>query len=361
VIGVLEGTLLYLGTDQQLMAVPFDAKGHRITGTPVRLTEGGIQVGGAALSAEGTLAMAVAPQAFEVVLVDQRGQAEPLSTEHATYLIPRFSPDGRRVALSADFRGSASGWVLDLADRALIKLGFARNTTPSSLNWTSDGKRVVATSFSRRRVFWQAADAGDTVSMMTSLGDQQIIAASLSSDGRTLAYGVGQGLGRYDIVSGPAQGDTTVTPFAASAANEVSPRFSPDGKWLAYASDESGRYEVYARPFPGSGGRIQLSDAGGTEPVWSRDGRRLFYRAGRALLAVDLAAAGGALTVVRREKLFEGDFQSSADFGFPVQSYDVAPDGRRFVMARASGGGRTEIVIWTNWLRELKTRMANAR
>ena len=264
---MVDGTLLYLGTDQQLMGVAFDAGRHQISGNPVRLTEAGIQVGDAALAADGTLAMAVAPQALQVVLVDERGQAEPLSTEATTYLIPRFSPDGRRVALSADFRGSASVWVLNLADRALIKLGI-RNV-PSSLNWTSDGRRVVATLLSRRSVFWQAADAGDTASVLATLGDREVIAASLSPDQHTLALGVGQGLGRFDIITRSVQGDTTVTPFAASAANEVSPRYSPDGKWLAYASDESGRYEVYARPFPGSGGRVQISDAGGR----SRSGR----------------------------------------------------------------------------------------
>ena len=105
---------------------------------------------------------------------------------------------------------------------------------------------------------------------------------------------------------------------------------------------------------------MQLSDAGGTEPVWSRDGRRLFYRAGRAMMAVDLTP-GTVLTVARRQRLFEGDFQSSDDLGLPVQTYDVAPDGRHFVMGRASGGARAEIVIWTNWLGELKSRMANAR
>jgi serine/threonine protein kinase len=356
-LGIAAGTLLYLGTDNQLYAVPFDAKQNRISGTPVRLTEEGIQVERAALARDGTLAMAVAPQVLEVVLVDEQGRAEPVYSEPTTRLIPRFSPDGRRIAMSADFRGTPSAWVLNLADRTLVKLGFPH--MPSSLNWTADGGRVIGTSLTSW-VYWQPADAGDTVSVLLRVAGRQVVAASLAPDQRTLALAAGQELSRFDIVSRSVQGDTTVFSLAASAANEVSPRFSPDGKWLAYASDESGRYEVFARPVPGPGSRVQLSDAGGTEPVWSRDGRRLFYRVGRSMMAVDLTP-GTVLTVAGRQRLFEGDFQSSADFGFPVQTYDVSPDGRRFVMARASGGTRAEIVIWTNWLRELKTRMANAR
>ena len=356
-IGIAAGTLLYLGTDNQLLAVPFDAKRNRITGTPIRLTEGGIQVERATLARDGTLAMAVAPQVLEVVLVDDQGRAEPLSSEPTTRLIPRFSPDGRRIAMSADFRGTPAAWVLNLADRALLKLGFPH--MPPSLNWTADGGRIIGTSLTSR-VYWQSADAGDTVSVLLRIADRQVIAASLAPDQRTIALATGQELSRFDIVSRSVQGDTAVSSLAASAANETSPRFSPDGKWLAYASDESGRYEVFARPVPGPGSRVQLSDAGGTEPVWSRDGRRLFYRVGRSMMAVDLAP-GAVLTVARRQRLFEGDFQSSDDFGFPVQTYDVSPDGRHFVMGRASGGARAEIVIWTNWLRELKTSMANAR
>jgi len=356
-LGVAAGTLLYLGTDNQLFAVPFDAKQNRITGKPIRLTEEGIQVERATLARDGTLAMAVAPQVLEVVLVDERGRAEPLSSEPTTRLIPRFSPDGRRIALSADFRGTPSAWVLNLADRALLKLGFPH--MPSSLNWTADGGRVIGTSLTSW-VYSQPADAGDTVSVLLRVAGRQVVAASLAPDQRTLALAAGQELSRFDIVSRSVQGDTAVSSLAASAANETSPRFSPDGKWLAYASDESGRYEVLARPFPGPGSRVQLSDGGGTEPVWSRDGRRLFYRVGRSMMAVDLTP-GPVLTVARRQRLFEGDFQSSDDFGFPVQTYDVSPDGRHFVMGRASGGARAEIVIWTNWLRELKARMATAR
>ena len=356
-LGLAAGALLYLGTNNQLFAVPFDAKKNRITGTPIRLTEEGLRVERASLAWNGTLAMAVARDAFEVVLVDEQGRAEPLSTELTTRLVPRFSPDGSRIALSADFRGTSTAWVLNLADRTLLTLGMP--FTPSSLEWTADGRRILGASLTSR-VFWQATDGSDTVSQLLRVENRQVIGLSLAPDQRTLALAVGQARSRFDIVSRSLQGDTTSSSVATSAANEGAPRFSPDGKWLAYTSDESGRYEVFARSASGPGSRVQLSDAGGTEPVWSRDGRRLFYRAGRAMMAVDFAP-GAVLTVARRQRLFEGDFQSSDDLGLPVQTYDVSPDGRHFVMGRSSGGTRAEIIIWTNWLQELKARMANAR
>ena len=123
-------------------------------------------------------------------------------------------------------------------------------------------------------------------------------------------------------------------PLLPSPADEIAPALPPDGRWLAYASNESGRYEIYVRPFPGMGARYAVSLDGGTEPVWSRRGNELFYRSGPKLFAADVRL-GGAFEVLRRTLLFSnGDYE-----GDPThQGYDVAPDGAHFVMVRRLGG-----------------------
>jgi serine/threonine-protein kinase len=352
-IGVLDGILLYIGTDQHLRAVAFDAKHHRVSGAPVSLGEG--RVDRASLATDGTLAMTVESVALEVVLVDEKGMSRTLLPDHATRLIVRYSPDGRRVALAGDLRGVPGVWVLDPASGALVKLGLRAGP---GLEWSQDSHRVLAID-DYDRVIWQAADASDTVATMGRAGVPKGRTLSLSPDQRTLAVGVGDAGGEFDIVTMQV-GDTTKERFAGSKANEVLPKFSPDGRYLVYVSDESGRYEVYARPFPGPGPRVQLSDDGGTEPIWARDGRRVFYRAGRAMMVAHLQPGPG-LAVARHERLFEGDFVSSNFFGIPALSYDVAPDGHHFLMTRAVGGAGPEVVVWTNWLPELKARMARER
>jgi hypothetical protein len=144
--------------------------------------------------------------------------------------------------------------------------------------------------------------------------------------------------------------DKKVQPFQAMPCNEIAPRFSPDGRWLAYASDESGRYEIYAQPFPGLGGKSQVSTEGGTEPVWARNGE-LFYRSGEKMMVVEtntrMNFSAGAPKV-----LFEGHFT-------PYQtepSFDVTSDGQRFLVANPTGTARAEISVVLIWTDELKQK-----
>ncbi len=143
--------------------------------------------------------------------------------------------------------------------------------------------------------------------------------------------------------------DTATRPFVATSATETTPVVSPDDHWVAYASDESGRVEVYARPFPGPGARIQISAAGGQEPQWSHDGRTLFYRLGRLLIAADLSLNGGLSVNGRRQIL---DNATVALDGL-VRGYDVSPDGKHFLMVRNVNQQVSTVVVhgWANELR----------
>jgi len=353
-VGMAGDIVVYLGPDRGLMAARFDLSSRRVLGDPVRVSDDLGQVRDAVLSPSGTLVMRTVPEAFEAVRVDLSGNATPIMPDTVRYVTARFSPDGRRALISAEGRGRGTNWIYDLttASRSLLELGRIRG----QLEWSGDGRRFVAGWTGNPAAVWTAADGSDSVTTVARFEGRQLNHAVLSPDGRALAAGTGMGVGELDIMVARLEGDTAVVPFAATSANEVAPRFSPDGRWLAYASDESGRFEVYLRPYPGPGPRIQVSDGGGGQPVWARDGRRLFYRAGRAMMAADLAFGEGAASVASRRTLFEGDyFAADASAFAPV--YDVSPDGRYFLMGRALPGSRAEIVVWTNWLRELDGRL----
>ena len=145
--------------------------------------------------------------------------------------------------------------------------------------------------------------------------------------------------------------ERTATPLLQTSFDELAPRVSPTGRWLAYVSNETGQFEVYVRAFPGPGGRVQVSSDGGTEPAWAPDGRRLYYRSGGRFLAATLATAP-ALAVTRRDTLFED--RSAADIYHA--EYDVLPDGKHFVVLRPAAES-PEIVVVLNWLTELRARM----
>jgi Tol biopolymer transport system component len=151
-------------------------------------------------------------------------------------------------------------------------------------------------------------------------------------------------------------GDHKEEQFLATPFDEGAPQFSPDGRWLAYVSNESGRYEIYVQPYPGPGGKWQISTEGGTEPVWNPNGRELFYRSGDKMMAVDVATQP-SFTVGKAHVLFEGPYQPSWT---SAQNYDVSPDGQRFLMLKpveSTEAAPTQINVVLNWFEELKRRV----
>jgi Tol biopolymer transport system component len=175
----------------------------------------------------------------------------------------------------------------------------------------------------------------------------------LSPDGKTLLYRTlarKEDTGR-DIWYRAMTGDTTSKPFEVTPFDEAAPRFSADGKWVAYVSNESGTPEVFVRPFPGPGGRVQVSSGGGSDPVWAPDGKRIFYTDGSSFIVANLTT-GPALAVSSRQTLFSGDLAS----GGVHANYDVAKDGHHFLMVN-SEAAPADLTVIVNWLADVKRRL----
>jgi eukaryotic-like serine/threonine-protein kinase len=359
-LGMVDRHLVYVRRDGAIMAVPFDVKKRAVTGAPVSVGNGVLVVGlsvMAALSNNGTLAYAGGTRDGELVWVDQQGAVQRVLEEKRGYALPRLSPDGKRLAVYVDVPGVVAGdyWTFDFATATL-----GRVTTDSTSyygEWLADSRTLL---FSHGRdtafaIWRQPVDGSEPATVV--LSDKDFHYFATSADDRTLVYTKFKSqTDGYLMVRG-LTGDTSSRRATSFPGNEWAYRFSPDGRWLAYSSFESGVDEVYVRPFPGPGPRVQVSSGGGTEPVWARDGTRLFYRdrAGKTMFAAAIRTSP-AFTVLDRKKLFEGNFEYEWD----VAGYDVSLDGKQFLMVRKSEEN-SEIVVTMNWAAELRRQLQAAK
>jgi serine/threonine-protein kinase len=340
-----------------LYAVRFDAARMAVTGTPVKVADGIIThpaTGAAqvAISRTGTLVYAAgdARTAERPLLwVDRNGAARPVTTRQAPFWWPRISPDGRRIAVTIDAAFSKV-WVLDV-ERGTLTLASQLAGDHDRGAWMPDGVHLTfgadTTGSGARRLFSDRFDGTGSPTVLLD-GAESPSPLSWSPGGRRLRYRrIGATTGE-DVWVYSAD-DRLSTPFLQGAANEWSAAFSPDGRWVAYVSDESGRAEVYVRPFSGTGTRTQISVDGGTVPVWSRDGRELFFAQGDTLFATHVTL-GRTFTSGTVRRLFSGPYA----FDQLSVNYDVSPDGQRFVVTRSrvdSAPRQLELVL--NWFEEL--------
>ena len=351
--GIFEGQLVYARADGALMAAPVDLGDRRITGEPVALehdvaigTFGGSK---AALSANGTLAYVTGSRTSRLVLVGASGAARSVLSAPRAYEAPRFSPDGKRIAVAIDAR-PPDIWVGDIAAGTLTRLtAEAANFRPE---WTPDGTRIVFVSnrSGESGIWWRAADGSAPPQKVFESRDDALEAV-VASDGGILLYRANQSGGTYGLWFRSLADVTTPKPFfSTSNSHELMPSLSPDGHWLAFISDETGATEVYVRPFPGPGARYLVSVGGGSEPRWAPDGRRLFYRNGRTMLAARVSTVP-AFVVSARDVLFEGNYATNVAH----QNYDVTRDGQAFLMVQRDAD--VEVVIVLDWLTELRARL----
>jgi len=353
------GHLVYASAGGAMLAVPFAPRRLAVTGSPVSLLEGLlVRPSGAAEFAVGgdgsMIYLSGAPPEQELVLVDRQGGERALTGKLKSPQGPRFSPDGRRVALTLTDGAAQDVWIHDVSQGTLSRLTFeGQNFYPA---WSPDGRKVAYSSTAAGRdrdIYWKAWDGSGAEDTLVARPEEQWEVA-FAPDGRSLVYRESHPKTARDIWFLPLQGDRTPQPLLTTPFEERAPSVSPDGRWLAYTSEETGREEVYVRPYPGAGGRWQVSTGGGQEPLWARTGRELFYRSGDSLIAVDVRP-GPVFSVGSRRRLFQGRY--AANNNYP--NYDVHPDGRRFLMIK-SQEGPSELVAVLGWFEELRRRTSPA-
>jgi serine/threonine protein kinase/Tol biopolymer transport system component len=345
----------------ELLVTPFDINRLEITGVPVPVLEGvrteSYGSGQFSFSLDGTLAYVPGGSGLDAKLtwVNRLGNLESLPVQTQTYGDFRLSPDAQHLAATI-YGTTVDIWVYEFKRNAWTRLtSQGVNTSPL---WTPDGKRVVyaaSVDGSASNLFWQASDASSKPERLTTSQYIQT-PGSWSPDGKTLLVRQYNPTGQ-DILALQFDGHKIrMTPYLNSPANESFPTFSPDGGWVAYASTESGRVEVYIASYPTAERRFQISTNGGEEPKWSPKGNELFYRNGQKWMKVDISL-GSSVAVGKPENLFEGPFVN-----VPGYSYDVGPGAQKFlVLQEAGAGSASEIRIVFNWFNELRAQVSKPR
>ena len=367
------GDVRYLSTghlayvlDGTLLAVPFDAEQRIITGGPVPLVEGVMQAGNNiahyAHAEDGTLVYQQdVGELRTLVWVDRQGNDTPLDIPEARkFRSPRLSPDGTRLAVTVE-EGNVDVWVSDLAVGTLRRL----TTDPASdvdPLLTPDGERVVfgsnrEGSFGLFSMAWDGT--GDTERLIVIENVSNLRPYAWSPDGALLFETVSATGTSSDIGILPPDGDGTWELLVNTEASERGPAISPDGRWIAYASNQTGTWEIYVERFPELGAKQLLSRGGGDYPVWSQDGRELFYRAPTGLMVMSIEP-GPNLRAGVAETLFD-----PAAYYVPpyARHWEVSPDGQQLLMLKLLNGattdadGQLEIILVQNWFEELKERV----
>jgi Tol biopolymer transport system component len=280
------------------------------------------------------------------------GSTEPLGLSVPNPVALRLSPDGNRLAISSG-AGNPRLSVFDLRRAVLAPLTAQPIVTNIQIQpvWTPDGQRIAFATGTDASYFfqlhWTRADGSEPTELLRK-SEVNAYPYDWTSDGRTLVFVEETADRGADIgilsPGGKGEGQMLLT----SAANEDEPALSPDDRWLAYTSDESGRREVFVRPFPGMGARWKISTEGGFSPRWSRSGRALFYRDGHDLMAVAVDGSKG-FTAGRPRALFKDTILPCLNGG-----YDVSPDGQRFVTMEIEEDGAKRIVMLLDFFGELK-------
>jgi serine/threonine-protein kinase len=348
---VSSGHLLFV-REGALLGARFDVKRLEIVGSPVSLVEDVVETfSGAGLydvSSSGSLVYVTGASiagGAGLVRVNREGRVSPLeNTAEIAYHMVRFAPDAKRVA--ADDVREGALWVLDLerGTRVLVE----RGSDVALPVWNPDGPEITFRRSSENGIFGvhiKRAD-GTGEERLHFASDYNVIPSSWSRDGRFLAVTETHPETGRDIWLIPREGKPQ--PLVVTEANENAATFSPDGKWIAYRSDASGRAEIYMQSFPDPGPRVPVSTNGGTGPVWAPDGSELFYRQGTAVMAVPVETEP-ELAVGAPMQLFDGPYLVD---GTGHASYDISPDGERFLMIAQGAANRLEVVL--NWSEELK-------
>ena len=371
------GHLVFASQDGEILAAPFDAKNMELTGAAVPLVEGVLvntnQYPIYSLSESGTLVYMTgsAGGRSELVWVTRSGQATPASPGHTFSLDTnwglRLSPDETRVAFNSVVDGNDDVRIKHLPDGPEERISFSEDVDYRPL-WAPDGQSVTyfsGASAEDRNVWSRRADGtGEAVLLLDDA--RSLNQGSWSPDGEWLVFRAAateaMGLGLRDILAFRPGVDSAAVPLVASPDfAEAAPALSPDGRWLAYSSNETGRDEVFVRPFPNTdSSRVRVSTEGGIAPVWGKSGRELFFvDGGLSMVAAQFDPASGRVSGLETLFPLPVGYPASVANGF----YDVSSDGR-FLMVRryvddTDDQDANGWVLVQNWLEEVKARVPN--
>jgi serine/threonine-protein kinase len=340
------------------MAAPFDLHDRRITGPAATVIEGlrSETYGNAqfSISDNGTLAYIPGSPGWigKPVWVDRQGKTSAIALPVQCYGSFKLSPDGKRLAIGIS-AAKDDIWIYEFERGTLLRLTVEGNNVNPV--WSPDSKRVALSRFREARsgVFIRSADGSGVEEQLTAPPSETgQVPESWSPDGKALILGEWNATDQGDIWILPLEGDRTPQPFLRTEFSEFFSSFSPDGHWIVYTSDESGRYEVYVRPYPGPGAKWQISTEGGEEPLWSADGHEVFYRNGEKWMAATVQLKPDFRAETPRI-LFEKYF-----INVPGLSHYVSPDfQRQVVIEPITQEDPKQINIVLNWFEELEARV----
>jgi Tol biopolymer transport system component len=349
------GHLLFV-RHKTLLAQRFDPKSLTLSGDAVPIAENvqddpGFFNAVFSVSQQGTLAYQEAGGTIglsEVAWIDRSGKKIGVLGDPADYYDPRISPDGRRVAVVIGDPGDI--WIYDVSRPARTRLTFAPGSD-NAPTWSPDGRRVA---FSSQRSgsgdLYARAASGTGADELLSSSKVVKVANSWSPDGRYLVYtAVPEAPGSKANLWLLSVADRKASPLVRTESDEVAGAFSSDGRWLAYASNESGRFEIYVKTFPELGGNWQVSTAGGIEPRWRRDGKELFYLSSDGKVMAVEVQSDGAFEIGTPQALFATPLKNASGW-----RYDVTPDGQRFLVNRPVDEESSPITLVQNWTALLK-------
>ena len=366
-LGVIDDHLIYATASGQIMAVAFDAQALRVSGAPLQVATTTVSTAGnsvpiAALSASGALVVQSGSGVAELVAVDRRGLARQIIPARHAYSSPRYSPDGRRIAVTIEVEGRRDIHLIEMSAQTLVALtDDAMSDRPE---WTPDGTRVLFHTVRRgarvgSTIGTRPVDLSAPAAPVFSAGlNSELWEAVATPDGKSVVLQRDAARLRTgaDVVLRRLDGDTTVTVISATPVEETQPRVSPDGRWVAFQANTPGSTsQVVVKRISGSGGQVVVSAGAGSEPVWARDGKHLYYRDGKQLVEVAYTATPD-FAVTSRTPLFADVFSLAPA---PHANYDVSPDGATFLMLRPTEN--RQYVYVHNWRAEFRRLLAAQR
>jgi serine/threonine-protein kinase len=355
---VRTGHLVYVDAAGTMLAAPFNLGKLEITGSTVSLAEDvlvklGTSAAEFSIAPTGVLVYLRGLNEEMLVLVDRQGNERQLEGRLRWPDAPRFSPDGSQIALTVDERGDSDVWVYDVARSAIRRLTFEGNNTYPE--WSPDGRWIGFSSVREgsdgRDLYQKRADGTAQAELLLSAKLDQWELVWSAED--RLVYRETHPETSRDLWTVNLSGDGERQPFLRTPADEQTASISPDGRWIAYTSDETGQTEVYVQALPDPRGPWQVSANGGTEPRWGPRGRVIYYRRGSKLLRVAVAA-GESFAVSPPTVLFGGEYSENLNHA----AYDVHPDGNQFVMIRGVPGS-VALAIVQNFFEELRAKVGN--